>query len=166
VIADLPHRWIEIGVAALCVTVVATVGALLTEVGPWYESLRSPRWRPPNWLFGPAWGVIFIFIGSSGVLAWERALDDAARTWLIGLFALNGALNVLWSGLFFKLRRPDWALIEVVALWLSILALVVCFAAFSPLAAILMSPYLFWVAFAGFLNLCVVRLNAPFGGRR
>ncbi len=165
-IENVPHRWIVIAVAALGITVVATAGALMTEVGPWYERLRSPWFRPPNWAFGPAWGIIFLFIGSSAVLAWERAPDDAARGWVIGLFVLNGALNVLWSALFFKLRRPDWALIEVVALWLSILALVLYFATFSPIAAILISVYLFWVAFAALLNLRIVQLNAPFGADR
>jgi benzodiazapine receptor len=119
--------------------------------------------KPPNWLFGPAWTVIFILIAVSGVLAWERAPSVSARAWLCALLAVNGVLNVLWSLLFFKLHRPDRALIEVVALWLSILALVVFIGAYSFTAAAFMVPYLIWVAFAAFLNLKVVQLNAPFG---
>jgi benzodiazapine receptor len=159
----LSGRWLEIIVAAVCVTVVAATGALMTEIGQWYESLRYPSWRPPNWLFGPAWTVIFILIAVSGVLAWERAPSVSARAWLCALLAVNGVLNVLWSLLFFKLHRPDRALIEVVALWLSILALVVFIGAYSFTAAAFMVPYLIWVAFAAFLNLKVVQLNAPFG---
>ncbi len=66
----------------------------MTDVGPWYESLRFPRLRPPNWLFGPAWTLIFALIAAAGVLAWDAAPDAGARRTLIALFALNGLLNV------------------------------------------------------------------------
>jgi tryptophan-rich sensory protein len=157
------ERWIAIGVATASVTVVAVLGGLLTDVGPWYESLRFPSLRPPNWLFGPAWTVIFLLVASSGVMAWERAPEGSARAWLIGLFAINGVLNVLWSGLFFRMRRPDWAMIELVAFWFSIVAILVCIESISGLAALICAPYLAWVTFAGWLNLRVVQLNAPFG---
>jgi tryptophan-rich sensory protein len=153
----------QILVAVAAVVVVAFAGGLTTDVGPWYESLRFPTLRPPNWLFAPAWTVIFAFTAASGVLAWNDAPDDAARRTLIGLFALNGLLNVAWSPLFFKLRRPDWAFIELIPFWLSILALILLTSSFSPRAAGLLAPYLVWVTFAGWLNWQIVRLNAPFG---
>jgi len=153
----------EIAVAVGAVVVVAVVGGLMTEVGPWYDSLRFPRLRPPNWLFGPAWTLIFALIAAAGVIAWDAAPDAAARRTLIALFAINGLLNVGWSPLFFKLRRPDWALIEVIPLWLSILALIVFIAPYAPNAAGLLAPYLAWVTFASWLNWRVVQLNAPFG---
>jgi tryptophan-rich sensory protein len=84
------------------------------------------------------------------------------REWVIGLFALNGFFNVLWSTLFFALRRPDWALIEVVLLWFSILLPIVVFWRYAKPASLYLLPYLVWVSFAAFLNLTVVRLNAPF----
>ena len=153
----------EIWVAVAGVTFVAGVGGVLTDVGAWYESLRFPRLRPPNWLFGPAWTLIFALIATAGVIAWNAAPDSQARWTLIGLFAVNGLLNLCWSPLFFKLRRPDWALIELVPFWLSILALIVFILPFSPRAAALLAPYLAWVTFAGWLNWRIVRLNAPFG---
>jgi translocator protein len=163
--ALLSERWSEILVAIASVTIVAVIGGLLTQVGPWYEGLRFPSWRPPNWLFAPAWTLIFLLIASSGVVAWEGAPDPSTRNWLIGLFAINGTLNVLWSPLFFKLRRPDWALFEAVALWLSTLALTIFIGSFSVKAGALIAPYLVWVTFATILNLRVVQLNAPFGER-
>ena len=72
-------------------------------------------------------------------------------------------LNVLWSLLFFRLRRPDWALGEVVALWSSIVAMIWALAPLSKLGAGLILPYLAWVSFASVLNRAIVRLNAPFG---
>jgi tryptophan-rich sensory protein len=159
----LSGRPLEIAVAAAAVAVVAVCGGLLTDVGPWYESLRFPRLRPPNWLFAPAWTVIFIFIAAAGVTGWEHADSWDSRARLIALFAINGVLNVLWTPLFFKLRRPDWALYELLPFWLSILALVVVLARISSLAGLLMVPYLAWVTFAGWLNWRVVELNKPFG---
>ena len=77
----------------------------------------------------------------------------------------NGVLNVLWSPLFFVFRRPDWALIELPFLWLSVLGPIVLLRSISPTASLLMAPYLAWVSFAGLLNLAVVRLNGPFDTR-
>jgi translocator protein len=165
VIAALSENWREIAVALASVTVCAVVGGLLTEIGPWYEGLRFPRLRPPNWLFGPAWTFIFLLIAGSGVIAWEAARSSAERTLLIVLFTINGALNVLWSPLFFKFQRPDWALYEVVPFWLSIVALVVALFRISSLAGALIVPYLAWVTFAAWLNLRMVQLNSPFETR-
>ena len=155
-------QWGVVWVAVVAATVVAVAGGVATRLGPWYYNLRKPSWQPPDWLFGPAWTVIFGLIAASGVLAWWGAADWAQRWLTIGLFAVNGLLNVLWSVLFFTLRRPDWALIEVVPLWLSILAMIIAFATFAPPASLLLLPYLAWVGFAAFLNRAVVRLNAPF----
>ena len=85
------------------------------------------------------------------------------REWILVLFASNAFFNVLWSLLFFRLHRPDWALAEVGFLWLSILALIVFLGRFSRPSGWLLAPYLAWVSFASALNLAVVRLNAPFG---
>jgi tryptophan-rich sensory protein len=153
----------DIIVVALVVLVVLGAGGALTEVGDWYRDLRKPSWNPPNWLFGPAWTLILGLAGWSVVLAWRHAPDAAAHTIVIVLFSLNAVFHFLWSPLFFKLKRPDWALFEVPFLWLSILAPMIAVAPFSPLSSWLLLPYLLWVAFAAFLNLVIVRLNAPFG---
>jgi benzodiazapine receptor len=155
-------RWTLVAVATVLVGAVAVLGGLATEVGDWYESLTFPSWRPPNWLFGPAWTLIFFLTAASGVLAWEEAPDDDARLWLLALFLVNAALNVAWSPLFFKLRRPDWALVELVFLWLSIVSLIIAIGAISSFSAALLAPYFLWVSFAGFLNWTMVKLNKPF----
>jgi translocator protein len=158
------RRWQPILVAALAAVGVAVLGGLMTELGTWYYGLRQPAWKPPDWLFGPAWTVIFALVAVAGIQAWERAPDRAAREWLLALFALNAFLNVLWSLLFFRLRRPDWALVEVGFLWLSIVLLIVVLARRYRPAAWLLVPYLAWVTFAAALNAAVVQLNAPFDG--
>jgi tryptophan-rich sensory protein len=149
-------HWSEVLVAAAAAALVALLGRLATPLGPWYRNLRKPSWQPPDWLFGPAWTTIFACAAASGVLAWQA---DRNRPLVILLFAINGVLNVLWSVLFFRLRRPDWALPEAVALWLSVLAMVLAFRDMALPASLLLLPYLAWVAFAAFLNLTIVRLN-------
>ena len=154
----------EIVVAVLWGVIVAGAGAFLTELSPWYYTLRRPSWQPPDWLFGPAWTVILGLASLSLFLALRQSQDRDGRLLILGLFVLNGVLNVLWSPLFFKLRRPDWALAEVPLLWLSILLPIVLLWPISWIGSLLLLPYLAWVSFAAILNLTIVRLNRPFTG--
>jgi tryptophan-rich sensory protein len=151
-----------VGVAALAAAAVAIVGGSLTDLGPWYQDLAKPRWEPPGPAFGIIWTVIFALAAASGVVAWRSRPSKATREWIIGLFSLNGFLNVLWSLLFFRLRHPDWALVEVVGLWLSIGLLMAFLARFSWTSSLLLAPYLIWVSLAATLNYEVVQLNPPF----
>jgi benzodiazapine receptor len=157
-------RLTPIVVAALCATATSAIGGSLTDIGPWYQQLHKPAWVPPNWAFGVIWTTIFALATVSAVQGWRRMADDKVqRRWLIGLFALNGFLNVLWSLLFFRLHRPDLALIEVAALWASIAALVLFQLRRSVIAAALLAPYLIWVSIAAVLNASIVQMNGPFG---
>ena len=148
--------------AAAAAVLVMGLGGLMTDTGPWSQALRVPAWKPPDWAFGPAWTVIFVLWAIAAARAWQAARSGRARAAVVGLFALNGLLNILWTGLFFALRRPDWAMIEVGALWLSILALIVGLFRLSGSAGLLLVPYLLWVTFAAGLTVDIVRLNAPF----
>ncbi|MBU7580588.1 MAG: tryptophan-rich sensory protein [Porphyrobacter sp.] len=147
-------------VAALC---VAALGATITDLGPWYQALEKPAWNPPDIVFPMGWTLIYALITIAGVNAWRAAPTAAQSEWVISLFALNGFLNIAWSLIFFRLQRPDWAFVEVIVLWLSILALILYCGRFSRSAAWLLVPYLAWVTFAAALNWAVVELNAPFG---
>jgi tryptophan-rich sensory protein len=153
--------FIPIGVALF----LGVAGGLLTEIGPWYRDLRKPKLNPPNWLFGPAWTLILGLAAWSAIIAWDAASDVAEQRLVILLFGANALLHLLWSPLFFKLKRPDWALLEVVLLWASLVALVVGLAPISLTAAYLIWPYLLWVSFAAWLNWRIVRLNPRPDGR-
>jgi translocator protein len=157
-------RWRPMLAAGIAALAVAALGALITDLGPWYYHLSLPGWKPPDWLFGPAWTLIFSLAAISGYLSWTRApRNDVSQARILALFLVNAMLNVAWSVLFFRLHRPDWALLEVVLLWVSIVALMVMASRSSHLASWLLLPYLLWVSFAGVLNLSVVRLNGPMG---
>lgn len=153
---------IRLAIAFVLSYATAGIGKALTELGPWYYSLRFPDWKPPDVAFGVIWSTLFTLLAISGWLAWQAATTSALRRRVIGLFAVNAFLNVLWSALYFKLQRPDWALYEVGLLWLSILALIVGLWRLSRWASLLQLPYALWVAIAAALNLATVRLNGPF----
>ncbi len=148
-------------IAILLSLLVGGLGGAATEIGPWYFQLQKPSWQPPDWLFGPAWTTIYVLTSIAGVKAWRRA-DEVQRRYFLGALLLNLVLNLLWSLIFFTSQRPDIALLEVVPLWLSILLMVLLVRGYSPQSALLMLPYLGWVAFAAYLNWTIVKLNAPF----
>ena len=159
----MSRAWLfPILIAALVATMVALVGMTMTDIGPWYHGLIQPRWAPADAAYGVGWTAIYAFTALAGVTAWIAMPRGREREWLLGLFALNGFLNIVWSLLFFRLHRPDWALIEVLGLWLSIVALLVFIWRRSMTGAVLLLPYLLWVTFAGYLNMTIVHLNGPF----
>jgi tryptophan-rich sensory protein len=160
--SHLLSNWAPTLVAAGGVTVLALAGMSLTRLGPWYYGLRKPNWQPPDWLFGPAWTIIFILEAASAVIGWQAVHSESDKTLLISSYVANGLLNMLWSLFFFTWRRPDWALYEVGFLWLSIIGMMAVLHHLAGPAWIFLLPYLLWVSFASFLTATIVRLNAPF----
>ncbi len=150
-------------IASIAAIAVAMLGATITDLGPWYQSLEKPSWNPPDQLFPIAWTIIFAFVTASAVSAWLAAPTRRVSDVLICLFSLNAFLNITWSLIFFRIQRPDLAFIELLLLWLSILALIIYSHRYSKTASLLLVPYLIWVTIAGALNWQVVELNGPFG---
>ncbi len=144
---------------------LGAAGGLMTPIGPSYRELRKPSWQPPDWAFGPAWSIILGLAAWSAIIAWYAAQNDAQRTSVVILFGTNAVFHFLWSPLFFRARRPDWALVEVVFLWSSLVALVIGLWPISHQASLLIVPYLLWVSFAAWLNRTIVALNRPFGAQ-
>lgn len=154
-----PGFWKTFLFAFVVAQAVGGVGAIVTALGPWYKALEKPWWQPPDYLFGPAWSVIFTLAALSAAFAWRNAPSTASRRNIVLFFTANAFLNLLWSALFFRFQRPDWALIEVGALWASVLIPIVVFSRYSKKAAWLLVPYIAWVTFAGILNWKIVQLN-------
>lgn len=145
-------------VAVAGFVVVAVAGTVLTDTGDWYKSLKQPPWKPADKWFGPIWTTIFVLAAIAIALAWSNA-DEAQQLAILTAALVNGFLNVFWNVLFFKWRRPDLALIELVVFWCSIVALMFAVGQSSTLAALLLLPYLLWVTIAGVLNRAIVTLN-------
>lgn len=146
-------------IAVVAAMTTGAIGGALTPLGPWYRELIKPAFQPPDWLFGPAWTTIFLLTAYAGHRAWEAGNRSSV---VLALFGINAALNVFWSYLFFFIQRPDWSTWEAVALWLSVIAIIVVFGRKTPSIRWLMAPYALWVAFAFVLNVAIVRLNGPF----
>ena len=136
----------------------ALTGALFRP-GAWYERLKKPSWRPPNWLFAPAWTVLYLMIAVAGWLVWRQA-GLAGAGLALAVYAVQLTLNAAWSPLFFGLHRPDLGFVDIILLWMSILTTIVLFGPIHSVAALLLVPYLAWVTFAGALNFAVWHLNS------
>ena len=138
----------------------AGIGGAITarSVRTWYLTLRKPTWNPPARLFGPVWSVLYLLMAIAAWLVW-RGRDAADVRAALALYAAQLALNVLWSFLFFGLRRPSTALIEIALLWFAIAATIAAFWPIDRTAAALLLPYLAWVGFATVLNRSIARSN-------
>ncbi|MGY6551847.1 MAG: TspO/MBR family protein [Erythrobacter sp.] len=157
--------WTIASIAAAWAIILGGAGGALTDIGQWYRNLNKPSWQPPDWLFGPAWTTILALAGWSFYIGLTQAPTPQAKLIIASLFGANFVLHFLWSPLFFKLKRPDWALAENIFLLLSVAALVTVLprVSGSTFAGWLNVPYFTWVSFAFLLNWKIVKLNAPFG---
>ena len=140
--------------------VAGAIGSVFTRraIPEWYVTLRKPTWTPPNWVFGPVWSTLYLMMGLAAWLVW-RKVGWAEATTALALFGAQLALNALWSVLFFGMRSPGAAFVEMVVLWVMIVVTMVVFWAIRPVAGALLLPYLMWVTFAARLNWAVWRMN-------
>lgn len=137
---------------------VAGLGSLATtpNIPDWYAGLNKPSWNPPNWLFGPVWTLLYAMMAVAGWLVWKRTGWGTAIT----CFAVQLALNLAWSFIFFGAHQTGLAFLEIVLLWLAIVATIISFWSVSKNAAGLLIPYLLWVSFAATLNFTIWRMNS------
>jgi benzodiazapine receptor len=144
---------------ALCLGIGA-LGAAVTEtsVKTWYVNLAKPSFNPPDAVFGPVWTVLYILMGIAAWRVWRIADRDTARGPLT-LFALQLALNLGWSVVFFGLQKIGSAVATIVVLNVAILVTMLAFRTVDRVAAQLMAPYLAWVLFATVLNIAIWQLN-------
>ncbi|MFM2171668.1 MAG: hypothetical protein RI957_1897 [Verrucomicrobiota bacterium] len=116
-----------------------------------YATMIKPAWSPPGWLFGPVWSVLY---GLMAVAVWRvwRVWRLAGLRGAVIVYLIHLIFQALWSWLFFGLGRADWAMVDIVILWLMILWLVFSFRRVEKLSCLMMVPYLLWVTFAAVLN--------------
>lgn len=152
--------YIKLAISVIIPLVIGFIGSFFTSrsVNTWYTTINKPAFNPPNWIFGPVWTILFILMGISLYLVWS--LGFGKNEWLTtGIFSVNLLLNLLWSLLFFGLRSPFLALMDIMALWVIILVNIIVFYNISKTAGILLVPYLLWVSFASILNYYIYILN-------
>lgn len=146
-------------VSLLIVFGIATLGGFLTNlsVATWYPSLEKPSLTPSGATIGTVWTILYTFMGIAAWIVWRSGSGVRARP--LALYSLQLLLNAGWSALFFGLRSPGLALLEVGFLWIAILATAVAFWKVSKLAGALITPYLIWVIFAAVLNALIWKMN-------
>lgn len=123
-----------------------------SAIPEWYSTLNKPFFSPPNWIFGPVWTILYIVMGISLYLVWRKKKVP-------NVFWIQLILNAAWSIIFFGLKNPSLALIDIAALWVAIVLTIKAFYKINKLASYLLYPYLIWVSFASILNLSLVLLN-------
>ncbi|KQZ79401.1 sensory protein [Rhodanobacter sp. Root561] len=139
--------------------VAAAIGAVASvQAADFYQQLAQPSWAPPSSVFGPVWSVLYALMGIAAWLAWREGGWHRQRG-VLTLFVIQLALNALWSWLFFGWHRGALAFVDIVMLWLLIVATVLGFWRVRALAGALLLPYLGWVSFASALNFAVWHLN-------
>ena len=153
------NKWIILIASVFVCLAAGFIGSFFTTpyIPTWYESLNFPSFRPPNWLFGPVWTMLFILMGVSLYLVLEKDIKKVKPQ--LAIFGVQLALNVLWSFLFFASQSPFYAFIEIITLWFAILFTIISFYKVSKKASMILIPYIAWVSFASILNYYVWILN-------
>jgi benzodiazapine receptor len=128
------------------------------QPGDWYSRLVQPALTPPGWVFPPVWTLLYLMMGVAAWLVW-RHHGLAGAVWPLGLYLVQLGLNALWTYVFFGLKNPGLAFLDIAALWLAILATLIAFWQYDRRAGQLLLPYLLWVSFATYLNFQFWRLN-------
>ena len=131
-----------------------------SAVTTWFPTLVKPSFNPPSWVFAPVWSMLYVMMGVAAGLVWDRieAEREVVKKALI-FFAIQLALNALWSYLFFGLQNPMLAGLEIILLWLMIFETYIQFVKINKIAGYLLLPYLAWVSFASVLNGSIWWLN-------
>ena len=139
----------------------SSIGSFATvrAIPRWYQGLAKPSFNPPEWLFGPAWTVLYVLMAIAAWLVWKHGLGAPGVKLALAVFLVQLILNALWSVLFFGLRSPLAGLVDIIAMWLAILATIFLFFQVSVPAGVLLLLYIAWVSFAAVLNAAILRLN-------
>ena len=148
-------------ISIVIVFLAAAVGTVytLSEITTWYVTLNKPTWTPPNWAFGPIWTTLYILMGIALFLVWREGLDRKEVRIAILVFAIQLALNVIWSLVFFAGHNLFGGLMLVILLWIAILINIIVFYRISKPAGLILIPYIIWVSIASYLNYTVFLLN-------
>lgn len=153
-------HWLKLAVSIIICQLAGVIGSIFTapNIPSWYATLAKPVFNPPNWIFAPVWISLYVLMAISFYLIWIRN-DIPNFGFLMSLFVLQLVLNAFWTIIFFGLKSPFFAFIEIVVLWILILLCIISFHKISKTASVLLVPYLLWVTFAAVLNFELWRLN-------
>lgn len=161
------NKFFKFAVAIIIPQLAGLIGSFFTvsAIPFWYANIAKPALNPPSWVFGPVWTTLYLLMGIAAYLVWtsfEENPDEQMRKnkrQALGVFGAQLTINAAWSVIFFGLQNPGAALLNLISLWLTIIATIVAFAKISRPAAWLLIPYILWVSFAAYLNYSIWILN-------
>ncbi|MFH1285145.1 MAG: TspO/MBR family protein [Candidatus Micrarchaeota archaeon] len=155
-------EWLKIAFAVILCELAGLLGSIFTmpAIAGWYATLNKPSFNPPNWLFAPAWTMLYALMGVSAYLVWKKGTEKKEVKIALGFFCLQLLLNLVWSLIFFGMKSPFFAFLEIILLWLAIAATIWKFYGIDKRAGALLIPYILWVTFASVLNYYAWMLNA------
>ena len=161
---ESPHKivptWKYIIAILLCEGAGIISGLLASaNSNVWFDSLNTPSWNPPAYLFAPVWTTLYLLMGISLGIIWNHKTTELNKRSAYSLFGLQLFLNFWWSILFFKFHSPALALLDILLMDVVIIITIVTFSKFSKVAAWLLVPYIAWVSFATLLNFSIWNLN-------
>lgn len=151
----------RLGISLILPQLAGVFGSLFTAsaVTTWYIGLDKPIFNPPNWIFGPVWVVLYLLMGISVYLVWQKIETKERARDAFFLFWVHLFINAIWSMVFFGLQDIALALVVIMIIWMLILILIQQFFLVDKRASLLLIPYLLWVTFATVLNFSLWRLN-------
>lgn len=129
------------------------------NIETWYKTLIRPSFAPPNWVFGPAWTILYLLMGIALYLVWNSKTESHWKQKAFMIFGIQLVLNFLWSFLFFEFKWMGVALVEIILLWMAIFLTILVFSKVNKTASWLLVPYIAWVSFASLLNYYYWDLN-------
>jgi tryptophan-rich sensory protein len=155
------NNFFKLVIAIVVSALAGVVGSFFTTsaIPSWYSEIIKPVLNPPGWIFGPVWTALYILMGIAAYLVWKNGWEKSDVRTALGVFGIQLILNATWSIIFFGLQNPGAAFIEILSLWLTILATIIAFSKISRQAAWLLAPYIVWVTFAAYLNYSIWFLN-------
>jgi len=177
------NKVIKLSISIIICEFAGVIGSIFTtpSIGGWFKNLNKPSFNPPNWIFAPVWSLLFLLMGISLYLVWEKnwvvknKIGLQKKAWnrysekfwqgswqkanIILIFSVQLFLNILWSVVFFGKHSPNVAFFVLLMLWFAILSTIINFYRVSKASAYLLLPYILWVSFAGVLNFYLWILN-------
>jgi tryptophan-rich sensory protein len=155
------RRVLALAVVLGAVLAVSAAGSLVTlpKIPTWYAGLQKPFFTPPSWLFGPVWSALYLAMAVAAWRIWDLPATRTGRTRALIVFAIQLALNAIWSPAFFGLQSPLLGIAVILALLATLIGMLPAFWRLDRVAGSLLLPYLLWVAFATALNGAIVALN-------
>jgi tryptophan-rich sensory protein len=178
------NNLIKLFISIIICELAGVVGSIFTvsQIRSWYAGINKPFFNPPSWIFGPVWTTLFVLMGISFYIVWNKKfavnnelkfkhnkpINALSKKFLSGkwqklniilIFTAQLILNVLWSIIFFGAHSLGLAFFELLMLWCAIAFTIINFYRVSKIAALFLLPYILWVSFAGILNLFIWILN-------